>query len=85
VVSGLLNLSRNLGLITGVSAMGAVFALAVASHAADTAQPEAVAAGMRTTYAVATALLVVALAIAWASQASPRRSVPAARAQQDSE
>ena len=31
VVSGMLNLSRNLGLVTGASVMGAVFALASAS------------------------------------------------------
>ncbi|MGY2262546.1 MFS transporter [Pseudomonas sp. SDO55104_S430] len=44
VVSGLLNLSRNLGLITGASALGAVFA----------------AAGMRVTFVVALALIALA-------------------------
>ncbi len=39
VISGLLNLSRNLGLITGASAMGAVFALATATNDMKTAQP----------------------------------------------
>jgi EmrB/QacA subfamily drug resistance transporter len=48
VVSGLLNLSRNLGLITGASVMGAVFALT----------------GMRVTFVTAAILLVGALAIA---------------------
>jgi hypothetical protein len=69
VVSGLLNLSRNLGLITGASVMGAVFTLA--AHAGDvtTARPEAVAAGMRVTFAVATALVIAALAIALGSPA----------------
>ena len=63
VVSGLLNLSRNLGLVTGASVMGAVFALASgASNVAD-AQPDAVAAGTRVTFAVAAGLLVVALAL----------------------
>jgi MFS family permease len=64
VVSGLLNLSRNLGLITGASVMGAVFTLA--AHAGDvtTARPETVAVGMRVTFAVATALVIAALAIA---------------------
>ncbi len=64
VVSGLLSLSRNLGLITGASALGAVFAFA--SKAADiaNASPEAVASGLRTTFATALALVVVALAIA---------------------
>jgi MFS family permease len=63
VVSGMLNLSRNLGLITGASALGAVFA--IASQAADitTAQPEAVAHGMRITFAVALGLIVVALGV----------------------
>ncbi len=64
VVSGMLNLSRNLGLVTGASVMGAVFAFASATTDVTTARPEAVAAGMRTTFAVAAALVVVALAIA---------------------
>ena len=64
VISGMLNLSRNLGLITGASVMGAVFALASATTDITTARPEAVATGMRITFAVAAALIVVALAIA---------------------
>lgn len=48
VVSGMLNLSRNLGLITGAWAIGAVFAVA----------------GMGITFALAGGLIVVALAIA---------------------
>jgi EmrB/QacA subfamily drug resistance transporter len=64
VISGLLNLSRNLGLVTGASVMGAVFALASATTDITTARPEAVATGMQTTFAAAAALIVVALAIA---------------------
>jgi MFS family permease len=64
VVSGMLNLSRNLGLVTGASAMGAVFALASASIDITTAPPEAVATGTRMTFAVAAMLIVLALAIA---------------------
>jgi EmrB/QacA subfamily drug resistance transporter len=64
VISGLLSLSRNLGLITGASLMGAVFALASATTDIATAHPEAVAIGMRITFAVAALLIVVALAIA---------------------
>jgi hypothetical protein len=64
VISGMLNLSRNLGLITGASAMGSVFALASATIDITTARPEAVATGMRITFAVAAILIVVALAIA---------------------
>ena len=78
VVSGLLNLSRNLGLITGASVMGAVFALASATIDITTARPEAVTAGMRTTFAVAAMLIVVALAVAVGSRAlATRPSLPA--------
>ena len=64
VVSGLLNLSRNLGLVTGASVMGAVFAYAAAATDMSTAQPEAVAHGLRVTFALAAVLVAVALAIA---------------------
>jgi EmrB/QacA subfamily drug resistance transporter len=64
VTSGMLNLSRNLGLITGASVMGAVFAFASATSDITTARPEAVATGMRITFAVAGGLIVAALAIA---------------------
>jgi len=64
VISGMLSLSRNLGLITGASVMGAVFALASATIDITTARPEAVATGMRITFEVAAILIVVALAIA---------------------
>jgi len=68
VMSGLLSLSRNLGLITGASVIGAVFALASAATDLTTTAPEAVASGMRITFAVAAVLIVVALAIALASR-----------------
>jgi EmrB/QacA subfamily drug resistance transporter len=69
VISGMLSLSRNLGLITGASVMGALFALASATTDITTARPEAVADGMRITFAAAAMLIVVALAIAFASSA----------------
>jgi MFS family permease len=69
VISGMLNLSRNLGLVTGASVMGAVFALASSASDITTARPEAVANGMRITFAVAGILIVVALAIASWSRA----------------
>jgi EmrB/QacA subfamily drug resistance transporter len=72
VTSGMLNLSRNLGLITGASVMGTVFALGSATTNIMTAPPLAVAAGMRITFAVAAALIVVALTIAVGSRASAR-------------
>ena len=64
VVSGMLNLSRNIGLITGASVMGAVFAIASGSADVSTASPDAVAAGMHATFGVAVALVATALAIA---------------------
>ncbi len=77
VISGMLSLSRNLGLITGASVMGAVFALASATTDTTTAHPEAVAIGMRITFAVAAMLIAVALAIAMGSRAlTTRPSLP---------
>jgi EmrB/QacA subfamily drug resistance transporter len=73
VVSGMLNLSRNLGLVTGASAMGAVFAFASSTSDITTASPEAVATGMRITFAVAGALIVAALAIAVGGHAHSTR------------
>lgn len=66
VVSGMLNLSRNLGFITGASFMGAVFALAAATTDITTAPPAAVATGMRITFAVAALLIAIAWAMALA-------------------
>ncbi|QEI06437.1 MFS transporter [Pigmentiphaga aceris] len=63
VVSGMLGLSRNLGLITGASLMGAVFAFG--SRSADLAGGHAasMAMGMRMTFAAAVVLVLIALAI----------------------
>ncbi len=61
VTSGLLNLSRNLGLITGTSVMGAVFALGVGASDLVAAGSQAVAGGMHLAFTVSTALVVVAL------------------------
>ena len=83
VISGMLNLSRNLGLITGASVMGAVFAFGAAATDVTTARAEAVAAGMRLTFAVAAALIVVALAIATLSHVLSRRAEPPRGAEDD--
>jgi len=74
VISGMLNLSRNLGLITGASVMGAVFAFGSASTNTMTARPEAVANGIRLTFSVAALLIIVALVIAIGSHALEKRS-----------
>jgi EmrB/QacA subfamily drug resistance transporter len=74
VTSGLLNLSRNLGLITGASVMGAVFALAAGTSDMATARPDDVSTGLQTTFAVATMLIVVGLAVAIRSQSPATRN-----------
>ncbi|SMF27688.1 MFS transporter [Pseudogulbenkiania subflava] len=80
VVAGLLSLSRNLGLVSGASAMGAVFVLASGTSDIASAHPGAVASGMRFTFAAATLLIIVALAIAAGSRAlAPRPALDAAR------
>ncbi len=64
VISGMLSLSRNLGLLTGASGMGAVFALACGTVNIASAQSGAIASGMRTTFAVGAGFIAVAIAIA---------------------
>lgn len=64
VISGLLSLSRNVGLVTGASVLGAVFAFASATTDITTARPDAVGVGMRTTFAIAAILIVGALGLA---------------------
>ncbi|MCW1841552.1 MFS transporter [Prosthecomicrobium hirschii] len=63
LVSGLLGLSRNLGLITGAAAMGAVFALAVKAGDMAGAAPAALGTGLAATFGVAALLAGAALAI----------------------
>ncbi|MGX5846963.1 MFS transporter [Mesorhizobium sp. PL10] len=64
VVSGLLNLSRNLGLITGASLMGAIFATASTGGPESQLTSAAAAQGMQITFQTATALAVAALLLA---------------------
>ncbi|OMH37980.1 MFS transporter [Motiliproteus sp. MSK22-1] len=73
-ISGMLSLSRNLGLITGASVMGAVFAFASMTTDITLASPEAVTQGMRITFAVAGVLVVVALGIALGSGVLAKRA-----------
>lgn len=71
LVSGLLALARNLGLITGASLMGALFAHAVGD--ATTATPQMVAQGMGFTFRICGILSVVALLLALAMERAGRR------------
>ena len=68
VVSGLLNLSRNLGLITGASAMGAVFALNSGASNISMARPADVVTGMQITFVLAAILSAAALIISVSSR-----------------
>lgn len=63
-VSGLLGLSRNIGLIGGASAMGLFFALGVGTTDVTQAPASAIASGMRLTFLIAGALTMAAFAVA---------------------
>lgn len=62
LVSGLLALARNLGLVTGASLMGALFALGVGGDAA-TATPDMVTDGMRFAFRIAAVMAMAAFFI----------------------
>lgn len=59
-VSGLLSLSRNIGLIAGAAGMGLVFALGVGAADISQAGPAAITAGMRLTFLLAAVLMLLA-------------------------
>jgi MFS family permease len=61
VISGMVNLARNLGLITGASAMGALFMWAANTDDIKLATAEAISHGMRVTYLTAGVLVAIAL------------------------
>lgn len=63
VISGLLNLSRNLGFFTGASVLGAVFAAALPTSGINAAVPETVANGLNITFIAASLLIFLALLI----------------------
>jgi MFS family permease len=65
-VSGLLNLSRNLGLIFGASVLGAMFAWTTPDLTHAT--PQSVADGLHATFALALGLILLATAMAWQRQ-----------------
>lgn len=80
VMSGMLGLSRNLGLVTGASVMGMVFAFASGTADIAAAHPGAIAHAMRITFAVAAVLVVAALAIAIAAAIATAAAAAAAAA-----
>jgi len=78
-VSGLLGLSRNLGLVTGASLMPVLFATASGSTLSASAPPGALDTALRTTFLTTAALLLAAavLAALGARQPSAARTGPA--------
>jgi len=62
-VSGLLSLSRNIGLIIGASAMGVVFSFGVGTDEFAHATASAIKAGMHLTFLLASAMMISAIAI----------------------
>lgn len=75
LVSGLLNLSRNLGLITGASLMGAAFALGTGTSDFTALAPQAAASGLAAAFAIAAGFVLAALLIAVRSTVAARRAV----------
>ena len=74
LLSGMLSLSRNLGLVTGAAAMGALFALGSAAQGAI-AKPAAAESGMHLSFGITTVLMVVA----WGAAELIRRMATAHR------
>lgn len=60
-VSGLLGLSRNIGLISGASVMGAVFSAGVGSTAIEEAAEAAIVDGLRITFMLGGLSILIAL------------------------
>jgi len=62
-VAGLLSLSRNIGLIAGASAMGAVFSFGVGTEEFARATSTAITSGMRLTFLLAGTMLLAAIGL----------------------
>jgi len=69
--SGLLGLSRNLGLVTGASVLAALFAAASGSVEIAAASPEALTSALRTTFLVTAALLATGALLSLAPNRTP--------------
>jgi MFS family permease len=63
MVSGLLTLSRNIGLIAGASVMGAVFIFGAGTDDFIHASPLAIAGGMRLTFLFAAGMMIFAIIV----------------------
>jgi len=76
VLSGLLNLFRNLGFVTGASAMGMVFAWAARTSTPASATPADIIGGIRITFAIAGVMAALSLTIAIACRLRTMFAVP---------
>lgn len=65
IVSGILNLSRNIGLITGASVMGSIFVYAAGNKNIATASAEVVINAMKVTYLVAGSMVLASAILAY--------------------
>ena len=77
VVSGLLNLSGNLGLITGASVMGAVFQAGASMQPLAAASPLALTAGLRLSFWVAAGFVATAGLVTLLARTANRRQADA--------
>ncbi|WP_323665878.1 MFS transporter [Pectobacterium punjabense] len=64
-VSGLLNLSRNIGLIVGASIMGQIFALSTGTEDFTHATPSSLASGLQFTFFLAGSMILAAITFAY--------------------
>jgi MFS family permease len=76
VIGGALGLSRNLGLISGASIMGAIFLAGAATTNPASASPAAIAAGLHATFLAAAVLIAACLVTGRAIRLCSRRGGP---------
>ncbi len=79
VISGLLGLSRNLGLITGAAVMGAIFSATSGGSLLTLGATDNIGNGLQSTFLIATALGLLALLIAVSSHVFFSGAAPSAK------
>ncbi|MDO1585436.1 MFS transporter [Rhizobium oryzicola] len=73
VISGMLTLSRNLGLISGVSVMGAIFAATTGGSSMAVVTPATTTFGMQVTFSFAAALIVSAIGLVFMARINKQK------------
>lgn len=79
LASGMLNLARNLGLVTGASVMGSLFAFLSGTGGTAIVSPLAVGHGMTVTFLISAGLMMIAVAISLRSNSRERQPAKAYR------